>query len=77
MTPKSLEPLLSKWEQRWNETGGKDINNPKIPLDFIVRHGKLLYGSVPPPKATKQTVVVGEEDEVEVTADDAVQPTPE
>ncbi|MCL2714378.1 MAG: restriction endonuclease [Alphaproteobacteria bacterium] len=46
LEPGELEPLFSKWEQKWNETG-KDINNPKIPLDFVVKHGRLLYGSVP------------------------------
>lgn len=61
LTPADLEPLFSKWEKKWNETG-KDINNPKIPLDFIVKHGKLLHGTVPPPKAAKLVVVLGEED---------------
>lgn len=65
-TPKDLEPLFTKWEQRWHETGGKDINNPKIPLEFIVKNGKLVHGSTPPPKAVKQQVVLGEEDMVEV-----------
>ena len=69
MTPADLEPLFAKWEQRWNDTGGQDINNPKIPLDFVVKHGKLLHGVAPPPKAAKQTVVVGEEDAAEVTGE--------
>jgi len=68
MTPADLEPLFTKWEERWHETGGKDINNPKIPLDFVVKHGKLLHGTVPPPKAIKQAVVIGEEETVEITA---------
>lgn len=51
MTPGELEPLFSKWEKKWHDDGGKDINNPKIPLDFVVKHGKLLYGT--PPVLTK------------------------
>jgi Restriction endonuclease PvuII len=65
MTPESLEPLFSKWEKKWNDDGGKDINNPKIPLDFVVKHGELLHGTVPSSKAG--VVVVGEEDTTEVT----------
>ncbi len=47
MTPSELEPLFSKWEKKWRADGGKDINNPKIPLDFVVKHGSLLYGRPP------------------------------
>lgn len=47
LQPEELEPLFSKWEKKWHSTGGKDINNPKIPLDFVVKHGKLLYGVNP------------------------------
>jgi hypothetical protein len=65
-TPKDLEPLFAKWEQRWHDTGGKDINNPKIPLDFIMKNGKLLHGAAPPPKAAKNQVVLGEEDTEEI-----------
>ena len=47
MAPADLEPLFTRWEQKWHDDGGKDINNPKIPLDFVVKHGRLLYGEVP------------------------------
>lgn len=40
MTAKQLEPYLGKWERKWHESGGKDINNPKIPLRFVVENGK-------------------------------------
>jgi hypothetical protein len=43
MTHEGLEPYLSKWEHEWHERGGKDINNPKIPLRFVVEHGELIY----------------------------------
>ena len=45
MTPKDLEPYFSMWEKKWHADGGKDINNPKIPLKFIMEHGKLVYGT--------------------------------
>lgn len=38
-----LEPYFASWEEKWNERGGRDINNPKIPLGFVIEHGKLLY----------------------------------
>lgn len=62
MTPADLEPLFSKWEKKWHDDGGKDINNPKVPLDFVVRHGKLLHGEEPELKRTRtgKTVAVFE-----------------
>lgn len=43
MSSEDLEPYFQKWEQRWRKRGGKDINNPKISLGFVVENGKLLY----------------------------------
>lgn len=73
LKPLSLEPLFSKWEMKWRAEK-KDINNPKIPLDFVIDHGKLLYGEKPQIKgqlkglssstATPQ-IVVGAESEVD------------
>ncbi|MCH7481085.1 MAG: restriction endonuclease [Chloroflexi bacterium] len=45
LSPKDLEPYYSKWEQKWHDDGGKDINNPKIPLKFVAENGKQLYKS--------------------------------
>ena len=45
LTPEDLEPYYKKWESKWHSEGGKDINNPKIPLKFIRETGKLLYES--------------------------------
>lgn len=42
MTPEQLEPYFSQWEAKWHATG-KDINNPKIPLKFVIDHGELVY----------------------------------
>lgn len=43
LTPVDLEPFYLKWEQKWKEDGDKDINNPKIPLNFVRKHGKQLF----------------------------------
>lgn len=43
LTPEDLEPYYSKWENLWYARGGKDINNPKIPLKFVIENGTLLY----------------------------------
>lgn len=47
MEATQLEPLFSKWEDKWYESGGKDLNNPKIPLRFVQSHGLCLYASTP------------------------------
>ncbi|MEO0964570.1 MAG: restriction endonuclease [Planctomycetota bacterium] len=43
MTPSDLEPYYSKWWAKWHDEGGKDINNPKIPLSFVRSGGQTLY----------------------------------
>lgn len=43
LTPSQLEPYYKKWEVKWHADGKKDINNPKIPLAFVVEHGELLF----------------------------------
>jgi len=43
MKPAGLEPYFTKWETKWHESGGKDINNPKIPVKFVVERGELAY----------------------------------
>ncbi len=30
-----------------HDDGGKDINNPKIPVLYVVEHGRLLHGTPP------------------------------
>ncbi len=44
LTPQDLESFYLKWEKQWHDTGGKDINNPKIPVAYVAKHGKLLHG---------------------------------
>jgi hypothetical protein len=43
-----LEPFFTKWEQKWNAENGKDINNPKIPVSFVEKNGKLVYKTEAP-----------------------------
>ena len=43
MKPEQLEVWFTKWEKKWHADGGKDINNPKIPLVFVKANGKKLY----------------------------------
>lgn len=47
LTPMDLEPYYSKWESKWHDSGGKDINNPKIPVNYVKRNGKLIFTSAP------------------------------
>jgi len=43
LTPADLEPYYSKWEKKWHDDGGKDINNPKIPLKYVLQQGRVIY----------------------------------
>ncbi|MFN0200713.1 MAG: helix-turn-helix domain-containing protein [Bacteroidia bacterium] len=43
LNPNQLEPYYTAWEEKWHKDGGKDINNPKIPLKYVQLHGQLLY----------------------------------
>lgn len=43
LTPQDLAPYYTKWFNKWHADGGKDINNPKIPLKFVLEHGKTIY----------------------------------
>ena len=45
LKPAQLEVYFSKWENKWHDDGGKDINNPKIPLKFVVEQGDCFYDS--------------------------------
>jgi len=53
VTPQDLAVFYDRWELKWTESGGKDINNPKIPLAFVIQKGELLYGAPPTPRAVE------------------------
>lgn len=38
-----LEHWFRKWETKWHNDGGKDINNPKIPLRYVEEYGKRVW----------------------------------
>lgn len=52
LSPADMESYYEKWEAKWHASGGKDINNPKIPVSYVVSVGKLIWGS-PPPKIVR------------------------
>lgn len=43
LTPESMAPFYQKWEKKWHADGGKDINNPKIPLKYVMTHGQVEW----------------------------------
>ena len=47
LQPEQLEPMFAKWEQTWHSSGGKDMNNPKIPVTFVCDNGVLMHGIRP------------------------------
>ena len=46
LTPENLELYFSGWEQKWHDSGGKDINNPKIPVKYVIEKGKIIFPSI-------------------------------
>lgn len=38
-----MEPFYKKWEEKWHAEGGKDINNPKTPLTYVMETGKKVF----------------------------------
>lgn len=43
LQPQDLEPYYAQWETKWKADGDKDINNPKIPVNFVIEHGRCVY----------------------------------
>lgn len=43
LKPHHLEPFYTKWEKDWHDKGGRDINNPKIPVKYVRENGILVY----------------------------------
>ena len=43
LEPIDMEPWYRKWEDKWHADGGKDINNPKVPLSYVREHGSQLF----------------------------------
>lgn len=43
VNPSDLEVYFAKWQDKWHADGGKDINNPKIPLKHVIAVGRLVF----------------------------------
>ena len=46
LKPAAMEYWYERWAAKWKTDGNKDINNPKVPLSFVRKHGELLYSNV-------------------------------
>jgi hypothetical protein len=46
LKPAAMEYWYARWATKWRDDGNKDINNPKVPLSYVRKHGELLYSSV-------------------------------
>ncbi len=42
MSPAQLEPLFKHWEEKLNG-GMTHLNNPKIPVSFVIENGRKVY----------------------------------
>ncbi|MBI2422360.1 MAG: restriction endonuclease [Candidatus Hydrogenedentes bacterium] len=43
LEPAQMEVYYKKWEDKWHADGGRDINNPKVPLAFVEKVGELVF----------------------------------
>jgi hypothetical protein len=43
LRPEQMEIFYAHWEEKWHNNGGKDINNPKIPLKYVQENGEQIY----------------------------------
>jgi type II restriction enzyme len=43
LQPSHMEPYYQRWWEKWHADGQKDINNPKIPLTHVMKHGSLVW----------------------------------
>ena len=43
LKPAHMEYFYAKWEKKWHADGGKHINNPKIPLSYVMAHGEIVW----------------------------------
>jgi len=57
LTPDDMELYYTAWETKWHGSGGKDINNPKVPLNYVVKVGELLWGNAPSANTIKKKPV--------------------
>jgi Restriction endonuclease PvuII len=46
MEPYELATLFDVWDTKW-EASKRDLNNPKIPVKFVIERGTLVFGNRP------------------------------
>lgn len=44
----ALASIFDAWEEKWHAEGGKDINNPKVQLSFVLDHGLEVFSDGKP-----------------------------
>jgi len=49
LKPSAMEYWFTRWAKKWHDDGGKDINNPKVPLTYVRSHGELLHSATDMP----------------------------
>jgi Restriction endonuclease PvuII len=59
LTSADMEHWFGFWEDKWHRDGGKDINNPKVPLSFVRINGKHIYSSPDMPHGTNMNASLG------------------
>ncbi len=47
LQPEDLDFYFNNWEEKWHADSGKDINNPKITIKYVVNNGRLVHGTPP------------------------------
>lgn len=70
LEPADLEFYFTKWEQKWHADGGKDINNPKIPIKYVMAHGTMIHGT-PPDLSVKRKKAITNKRKSKATPHDA------
>ncbi len=59
LTSVNMEHWFKSWEDKWHRDGGRDINNPKVPLNYVRQHGLHLYTSPDMPHETNVNAALG------------------
>lgn len=68
MRPSDLERFFAMWEAKWHDSGGKDINNPKIPVKFVRENGEIVHSAtaeLPAPPSPVNPKLVAESEKGE------------
>jgi hypothetical protein len=47
MSPTELRPFFERWREKLSNENITHINNPKIPITFVRKHGSLFYNATP------------------------------